>query len=59
VQLRVEPGQTYFVRCHTEMWGLVFNSKLQIVPDVIGIYELEGLKELTGSPVEVNSRSQY
>jgi len=53
VQLVVEPGQTYYVRCHTDMWGLGFNSRLQVIPRVVALYELEGLKELPGSPMEV------
>ncbi len=53
VRLVVKPGQTYFVRCHTDMWGLVFNSRLQVIPRVVAFYELEGLKELPGSPMEI------
>jgi len=53
VQLTVERGETYFVRCHTDMWGFVFNSKLQVVPRAIALFEIEELKELPGSPIEV------
>jgi len=53
VQLTVGPGESYFVRCHTDMWGGVFNSKLQVVPSAFALFELEGLKELPGSPVEI------
>lgn len=53
VQLVVEPGQTHFVRCHTDMWGGVFNSRFQVIPREVALYEMEGLKELPGSPVEI------
>jgi hypothetical protein len=52
VQLTVERGQTYFVRCHNDVWGFMLNSRLQVVPKVVALYEIEGLKELPGSPVE-------
>jgi hypothetical protein len=45
VSLLTEPGQTYFVRCHTEMWGMIFQSTLKVVRKITALDELEGLKE--------------
>lgn len=46
VSLLTEPGQTYFVRCHTDMWGSIFQSTLKVVRKISALDELEGLKEL-------------
>lgn len=49
VSLLTDPGQTYFVRCHTDMWGFVFHSTLKVVQKILALDELDGLKELENS----------
>jgi hypothetical protein len=46
VRFLAQPNQTYFVRCHVDMWGFAFNPTLKVVPKEIGLYELEELKEV-------------
>jgi hypothetical protein len=46
VRFLAEPNQTYFVKCHIDMWGSAFYPTLKVVPKAIGLYELEELKEV-------------
>ena len=46
IRFMTEPGNTYFVKCHTDMWALSFHSTLKVVPEIIALYELEGLQEI-------------
>lgn len=41
-----EPGNTYFVKCHTDLWAFSFHSTLKVVPELIALYELESLQEI-------------
>lgn len=53
VLFEVKPGESYFVRCHTELMLLYNMAKLQVVPSVLALFEMEELNELPESPIDI------